>query len=341
VIGLGIETSCDETSIAFVRNGREVLSLQTFSQIELHAKHDGIVPEVASRSHLEKINGLIESAEKESKINLSEIDYISVTNRPGLLGSLMIGVQTAKALSLALNKPIIPVDHLEAHLSILSLEDKLPPYPYLGLLLSGGNSAIFSVGEPEKMVTICDTLDDAIGEAFDKVAILLGLGYPGGAAIEKQALTYTHKKFDVPFFPKILKDSNERIEFSYSGIKTSVVHFIKKNPEYLQQLPKICYDFQNSVFELVERNLIKAIHKTNIKNVVAAGGVLANSSLRNRLDNLSKKESFHLVYPEKKIYCTDNAAMVACQGYILHEKNRQFSPDFKISPSREKYTHET
>lgn len=341
MIGLGIETSCDETSVALVREGKELLGLYTHSQIELHAMHNGIVPEVASRSHLERINELLFHLETDTQIPFSKIDYIAVTNRPGLLGSLMIGVQTAKALSLALEKPLIPVDHLEAHLSVLQLEAKFPSYPFLGLLLSGGNTSLFLAEGPEKMITLADTMDDALGEAFDKVAILLGLGYPGGAAIEAQASQHKRLKAEIPLFPKLLKDSGEKIEFSYSGIKTSVIHYLRKHPEFITQIPKICFDFQNSVFELVERNLLKTIQKTKIKQVVAAGGVLANSTLRERLKQLAKKESFSLVYPEKKVYCTDNAAMVACQGYLQFKQGNRFSPDFKISPSREKYTHET
>ncbi len=341
MIGLGIETSCDETSIGIVKDGRELLSLQTYSQIELHNKHNGIVPEIASRSHLEKINFLIDSALEESKLNLKNIDYFSVTNRPGLLGSLLIGVQTAKALSYALKKPLIPVDHLEAHLSIVQLEKKFPDYPFLGLLLSGGNSAIFLVESPDKMQTIGDTLDDALGEAFDKVGILIGLGYPAGATIEKIANEHTKKKGDISIFPKILKEKTEKIQFSYSGIKTSVIHYIKKNPKFRDNLPKLCYDFQNSVFNLVERNLLKAIEKTGIKTIVAGGGVLANTTLRERINKLAIKHKFQFIYPEKKIYCTDNGAMVACQGYLLFDKYNKKSMDFSISPNRENYNYET
>jgi N6-L-threonylcarbamoyladenine synthase len=338
---MGIETSCDETSIGIVMDGRNLLSLQTYSQIELHTKHNGIVPEIASRSHLEKINSLIDLALLECNIKLKDLDYISVTNRPGLLGSLLVGVQTAKALALSLDKPLIPIDHLEAHLSIVMLENKFPEYPFLGLLLSGGNSAIFKVESPDKMKTIGDTLDDALGEAFDKVGILLGMGYPAGAEIEKTANKHTKKKGDVSIFPKILKENSEKIQFSYSGIKTSVIQYIKKNPEFKENLPKLCFDFQNSVFELVERNLLKAVESSGIKTVVAGGGVLANSTLRERLNKLANKHKFQFIYPEKKIYCTDNGAMVACQGFLLFQKYNANNTDFIISPSRENYNYET
>ena len=337
MIGLGIESSCDETSVGIVRNGKDLLSLKTYSQIPLHAIHNGIVPEIASRSHLEKINYLIDEALSEAEISLNQIGYIAVTNRPGLLGSLLIGVQTAKALGIALDIPVVPIDHLEAHFSIVRLENHIFQYPYLGLLLSGGNSAIFKVNSPDEMETICDTNDDAIGEAFDKISVLLNLGYPGGPIIEKEAFKHKREKKEVPLFPKLLKDNHEELRFSYSGIKTSVLQLTKKNTGYKSFIPKICYDFQNSVFELVERNLIKSIEKTKLKNVIAAGGVLANSNLRERLKKLANKYNFEIVYPEKKVFCTDNGAMVACQGFLIIESGKKYPDDFKISPSRESY----
>lgn len=339
MIGLGIETSCDETSVGIVRNGKELLSLKVFTQIPLHSIHGGIVPEIASRSHLEKINPLLEESLEEAGVSFQELDYIAVTNRPGLLGSLLVGVQSARALGLALGIPVYPVDHLEAHFSVLNLENKLPPYPFLGLLLSGGNTAIFLVKNPEDMEILCDTRDDAIGEAFDKVSVLLGLGYPGGPNIEKEAGKYIRKKGDIPHFPKLLKDSNS-LQFSYSGIKTSVLQLLKKTDAKNLDIPKVCHDFQNSVFELVERNISILVSQTGIKSVVAAGGVLANGTLRSRLDVLSKKLNFQVHYPQKKIFCTDNGAMVACQGFLLASSGLQFASNIKVSPSRENY-HET
>lgn len=339
MIGLGIETSCDETSVGIVRDGKELLSLKVYSQIPLHSPHGGIVPEIASRSHLEKLNPLLEESIREAKISFHELDYVAVTNRPGLLGSLLVGVQGARALGISLGIPVYPVDHLEAHFSVLSLEDKLPPYPFLGLLLSGGNTAIFLVKNPEEMDILSNTKDDAIGEAFDKVSVLLGLGYPGGPAIEREANKYTRKKGDIPLFPKLLKDSQDR-QFSYSGIKTSVLQLLKKMGSQKPDLAKVCFDFQNSVFELVERNLQAIVSDSAIRTVVAAGGVLANTTLRTRLDALGRRKNFKIFYPEKKIFCTDNGAMVACQGYILAKSGKQFSPNFKVTPSREHY-HET
>ncbi len=338
MIGIGIESSCDETSIALLENGKNLLSLKLNSQINLHANYRGVVPELASRAHLENINFLYEECLKESNINPNQINYISVTTRPGLLGSLMIGAQFARTLAWNLNKPIVTVDHLLAHFYVIKLENKEISYPFLGLLLSGGNTAIFVVHSPLKIQTIANTMDDALGEAFDKVATLLDLEYPGGPIIERYASEYkTHEK-EKKLFPELLKDSPfENLDFSYSGLKTSVLYYIKKNPNFKENISQICYHFQNTAFKLVERNLWRAVQKTKIKNVIAAGGVLANQTLRDRLKNLANKKKFNIQFPERKIYCTDNGAMVASLGYELYLMNQFSELDFKISPNRENY----
>ncbi|MCB1176400.1 MAG: tRNA (adenosine(37)-N6)-threonylcarbamoyltransferase complex transferase subunit TsaD [Leptospiraceae bacterium] len=336
MIGLGIESSCDETSIGIVENGNRLKSLKLFSQISLHSEYRGVVPELASRAHLEKINILFKEAIEEAKIDLKEIDFISVSNRPGLLGSLMIGCQMAKVLSLTLKKPVISVDHLESHLSVVQLENNLPPYPFLGVLLSGGNSAIFQVNAPGEMEVLGDTLDDALGEAFDKVSSLLNLPYPGGPYIEKKAAEHSPEPEEKSPFPEILKDGN-KIQFSYSGLKTSVLNYIQKNSDFMEKLPFISYHFQNTAFKLVEKNVKRAVKKTGIKKVVAAGGVLANGTLRNHLKKLASKHKFEIIYPEKKILCTDNGAMVACLGFEFFKKGIFSNLNFKISPNRENF----
>ncbi|MCB1141890.1 MAG: tRNA (adenosine(37)-N6)-threonylcarbamoyltransferase complex transferase subunit TsaD [Leptospiraceae bacterium] len=338
MIGLGIESSCDETSIAIVENGHKLRSLQIFSQIEMHTKFRGVVPELASRAHLEKINSLLDRALKESGLELKEIDYISFANRPGLVGSLMIGAQMARVLSFCLNKPIITVDHLEAHLSAIQLEGKKVDYPYLGLLLSGGNSAIFLVEGPGKMKTIADTLDDALGECFDKASSILDLPYPGGPVIEKFANQHRATKGEKKIFPKLLpSNSPEIFHFSYSGLKTSVLYYVQKHPGYKENLPEICYYFQESAFELVVRNCLLAIERTGVRTLVAAGGVLANETLRKKIKNVSLKKNFSFHFPEKKIYCTDNGAMVACLAYHFFTAGKFSSLDFPIAPSRENF----
>lgn len=335
MFGLGIESSCDETSIGIVEDGKILKSLQLYSQIETHAEFRGVVPEIASRAHLEKINLLLEEALVETRLSLNDMSYVAVTTRPGLIGSLMIGAQLARCISFACKIPIVTVDHLEAHLSAVFLENKTPKFPYLGVLLSGGNSSIFIVEDYGKMKLIADTSDDALGEAFDKVSSLLNLPYPGGPAVEKRAMQHSTSKEDVNPFPELLKDSpSDRIQFSYSGIKTSVLYYIKKNPLTESKINEICYHFQNTAFQLVEKNLLKAIKLTGIKTVVASGGVLANGTLRNKLEILARTKKIELHYPEKKILCTDNGAMVATLGYYLFTAGKIDSLNFKVSPHR-------
>ncbi len=335
MIGIGIETSCDETSIAIVENGSTILSLKLFSQIKIHSPYKGVVPEIASRSHLEKINHLLEEAFFESNIPKEKVDYISVTDSPGLIGSLMIGAQLARCLSFVLKKPLVCIDHLEAHLNAVKLENKFITFPYIGVLLSGGNSSIFIVNDYQDMQIVGDTIDDALGEAFDKVANLLDLQYPGGPEIEKMAKNYIPSVSEKPIFPKLLKElPNEKIRFSYSGLKTSVMYYIKKTQVTETNIQKICYHFQNSAFDLVEKNIIKTVNLTGIKKIVCAGGVLANETLRKRLQELAIKMNLNLFFPESKILCTDNGAMVASLGYEIFKMGKINSIDFKISPRR-------
>ncbi|HMV41892.1 MAG TPA: tRNA (adenosine(37)-N6)-threonylcarbamoyltransferase complex transferase subunit TsaD [Leptospiraceae bacterium] len=335
MFGIGIETSCDETSIGIVEDGSNLISLKIFSQIETHAEFRGVVPEIASRAHLEKINILLEEAIAESKIDWKDLSYVAVTNRPGLLGSLMIGAQLARSISLVHKIPIVPVDHLEAHLNTVQLEKKVPKFPYLGVLLSGGNSSILLVEDYGKMKLIADTSDDALGEAFDKVSSLLGLPYPGGPAVEKRANQHKPQENEKNPFPELLKDyPQERIEFSYSGLKTSVLYYLKKNTIDENKINEVCYHFQNTAFQLVEKNILKAVKATRVKQVVASGGVLANETLRKKLTSLAEKKKLELFYPEKKILCTDNGAMIASLGYYLFKQGKIDSIDFKVSPSR-------
>jgi N6-L-threonylcarbamoyladenine synthase len=335
LIGLGIESSCDETSIAIVKNGKELLSLKISSQVDLHSQFKGVVPELAARSHLENINILLDQCTEESKVPLENIDYISFANRPGLIGSLVIGAQMAKSIAMIFKKPIITVDHLEAHLSVIALEGKEIQYPFLGLLLSGGNSCILKSESPGSTKIIIDTLDDALGEAFDKVATLLNLPYPGGPSIEKESKRYTPSKNEKNIFPKLLSSSNnEKIAFSYSGLKTSVLRYIQNKDNQPLNIPKIAYFFQESAFELVIRNLLKAIKETGIKNTIAAGGVLANDTLRQKLLIASKENNFTINYPNKKIFCTDNGAMVASLGFQIAQQNQFSELNFSIYPYR-------
>lgn len=332
MIGIGIETTCDDTSIGIVRNGTELLSVPVFSQTEYHAKYRGVVPEIASRAHVEKINYLLDCALTESNVSLSDLNYVSVSSHPGLMGSLIVGAQMAKSIAMVYNLPIIALNHLEAHLNVIRLEDRSPSFPYLGVLLSGGNSSIYVVQDFGQMHLLGDTMDDALGEAFDKVASLLELPYPGGPEIERLATSYESNEKSL--FPELLKDSPvDKIVFSYSGIKTSVMYYLKKTPKSDRNLHQICYHFQNTAFQLVEKNIWRAIKLTGIREVVCGGGVLANSTLRKKLIELSIRRNFKLYFPDNKKLCTDNGAMVASLGYFIYKKG-QFSPlDFKLSPN--------
>lgn len=334
--GLGIESSCDETSIAIVEDGKKLISLQIHSQIENHAPFRGVVPELASRAHLEKINFLLDLALDEAHLPLSSMSYVAVTCYPGLMGSLMIGAQLARCISLVHDIPIIPVNHLEAHFSVLALEEKLPDFPMLGVLLSGGNSSIYIYHGFGNLELIGDTMDDALGEAFDKVSSILSLPYPGGPFIEREAKVYSERttKPSTPLFPKLLKESpSDKIEFSFSGLKTAVLYHVRDSKVTLD-LGQVCFDFQNSAFELVLRNVKKAVTQTRIQNVIFAGGVLANGMLREQIRQTSAKEKWSSFYPDKKIYCTDNGAMVACLGYYLWKDGVCAPIDFHVSPKR-------
>lgn len=335
MIGIGIETSCDETSVALVEDGKHILANVVYSQSKEHEKFYGVVPEIASRSHLIKINEIYEKAIQESKVLPQEIDYIAVTTRPGLIGSLIIGGQFAKTLSIVYKKPIIDINHIEAHFYANFLERKVPPqYPFLGLLLSGGNTAIYLVEGLGKYQILANTQDDALGEALDKAASILNLGYPGGPIIEQKAKEY-NKQNSKMLFSKILKDnSSNSITFSYSGIKTSLLYYVQSRKENLE-IPYVCYEFQETCFELIIRMLRRAIEFTKIKQVEAGGGVLANQRLRELLDELAKETDTRLYYPKNKILCTDNGAMIATLGYYYFINGRIANLDFLVSSRSE------
>lgn len=309
ILGLGLESSCDETSAAVVRNGSEILSHEIFSQVDLHSEYFGVVPEIASRAHLEVINGLIQKALDDAKISFSDLHYVAATQRPGLVGSLLIAVQSAKAISFVHKIPFIGVNHLEAHLYAPFLEEKNPVYPFIGLLVSGGNTAIYIVRGPGEYELIGKTVDDAVGEAYDKVSKFLNLGYPGGPHIERIARTAKIRK---QLFPKILADTGPQdTRFSYSGIKTAVVNYIRQNPD--ADTAEIVWSFQERAIEILARRVFTIARRHNITTIVVAGGVAANGRLRELL-NETKRDSEDIIIPSP-LLCTDNGAMVAGIGY--------------------------
>ena len=331
MLGIGIETSCDETSAAIVKNGVESLANVVYSQISEHAPYRGVVPEIASRSHLEKINFVCREAFERAEISPQDLDYIAVTHRPGLIGSLMIGAQFARCLSLVFNIPIIAVNHLEAHFYAAALESSSMEYPFLGLLLSGGNSVLYRVEGLNVMEVLADTRDDALGEAFDKAAAILDLPYPGGPSIEKKAEEFSPEAVHQSLFPRLLKNlPGDEVGFSFSGIKTAVLRAFRDG----QDTARIAFDFQNTVFELVERMLLRGVRLSGIRRVIASGGVLANGALRHRLRRIEAENGLSVTFPDSRLLCTDNGGMVAALGYALSSRGDKTPLDFSVSSKR-------
>lgn len=307
---LGIESSCDETAASVVKDGRTVLSNVISSQIEIHKKFGGVVPEVASRKHLEIINSVIDSALSEANVTFDDIDAIGVTYAPGLVGALLVGVSTAKALAYALKKPLIGVHHIRGHISANYIEHKDLKPPFVCLVASGGHSHIVLVKDYTEFEILGQTRDDAAGEAFDKVARVLGLGYPGGPKIDKLA---REGNPDAVYFKRV-SFGEDSFDFSFSGIKTGVINYLHKLEQNGETYNKadVAASFQKSVVEVLTDNLIAAAKKRNINKIALAGGVASNSALRNEIMN--KKGNMEVFYPSP-IFCTDNAAMIACSAY--------------------------
>lgn len=327
---LGVETSCDETSIAIVENGKKIIENLIFSQIETHKIFGGVVPEVASRLHMEVLNKIFKLAMEKSNLSIRDINLISVTQGPGLVGSLWIGITFAKTLAYAFKKPLIGVNHLVGHIFANFLRKDPPNFPFISLVVSGGHTELILVEDYDKYKLLGQTLDDAAGEAFDKVARLLGLGYPGGPAIEKAA-----EKGRLIFdFPKI--KCEREIDISFSGLKTSMLYLLKNLQKEGREIPinDLAFSFQYRVIEeLLERSFI-ALNKLQISTLVLAGGVVANKYLQKRFSEASKRENIKLFMPPP-ILCTDNAAMIASAGYYLYNKGKVDDLDLSADPSLE------
>jgi len=329
---LGIETSCDDTAAAVVRDGREILSNVVASQDEFHRAFSGVVPEIASRRHLEVIHLLIEKALLDAGVRPSELDRVAVSNRPGLIGSLLVGVGAAKACALAWGKPLVAVNHLAAHLYSATFQDSLPPYPHLGLIISGGHTLLVEALSPLDIVIYGSTIDDAVGEAYDKIAKYFGLGYPGGPVIDRLAATGDPDAYS---FPRTLLDSGEqRYHFSFSGLKTAVVHqrhlFRRAredtNDDSRESAPSasggilgaderiedIAASFQAAAADTLIAKARRLIQDRGLPELAVSGGVAANAYLRQRF---SACQDFRSYFPPRAL-CTDNAAMVA--GVAFH-----------------------
>ena len=305
ILTLGIESSCDETSVSVVKNGREVLSNVINSQIDIHTEYGGVVPEIASRCHTEVINQITKQAVKEAGVTMEDIDVVCPTYGPGLVGALLVGVSYAKGLAFANNKPLVGVNHLEGHIAANYITYKDLKPPFLCLMMSGGNTQIVHVKDYCKFEVLGKTRDDAIGEAFDKVARVVGLGYPGGPKVDNLAKE-GKSNIELP------KTHFDNLDFSFSGIKTAVLNLHHKNPEVNKA--DLCASFEKAVTNVLINNTKKALKETNLNKLVLAGGVSANSYIRNAFDELQKELGIQVYYPELKL-CTDNAAMIACMGY--------------------------
>ncbi len=302
IIVLGIETSCDETSVSIVKNGREVISNVVNSQIKIHENYGGVVPEIASRCHIEVINQVTKEALKQANMTFKDIDVVSCTYGPGLVGALLVGVSYAKALSFALNKPLVGVNHIEGHIAANYITHKELEPPFLCLVISGGHTHLVNIKDYTKFEILGKTRDDAIGEAFDKVARVVGLGYPGGPKVDKLAKEGT-PNIDLP------KTHFDNLDFSFSGIKTAVLNLNHKNPNINKA--DLCASFEKTVTEVLLTNSLKAMRKLNVNKIALAGGVSSNSYIR---ETFKAVKDITVYYPEINL-CTDNAAMIASAGY--------------------------
>lgn len=323
ILILGIESSCDETAASVVKNGREVLSNIINSQIKIHEEYGGVVPEIASRCHTEVINQVVKEALKEANVKLEDIDCICATYGPGLVGALLVGVSYAKGLSYATNIPLLGVNHIEGHIAANYINHKDLKPPFICMLMSGGNTQLVYVKDYTEFEVLGKTRDDAIGEAFDKIARVIGLGYPGGPKVDNLA-----KEGNANIELPVTKMDN--MDFSFSGIKTAVINLNHKDP-FINQAD-LALSFEKAATDMLENNILKAIEYTGIKKIVLAGGVSANSYIRSRLDKLAQKEKLEMYYPELKL-CTDNAAMIAASGYYHFIKGEKSDLSLNAVPN--------
>ncbi|MGA1867175.1 MAG: tRNA (adenosine(37)-N6)-threonylcarbamoyltransferase complex transferase subunit TsaD [bacterium] len=311
---LGIETSCDETAAAVVKDGKHILSAIVHSQIKDHHKFGGVVPEIASRKHIEYIIQVVDTALYEARSSLKKIDALAVTCGPGLIGSLLIGLSVAKALAFSQNLPIIAIDHLEAHIYASFLMSSNIEFPFLSFIISGGHTDIYLVKGHGNYTLLGQTRDDAAGEAFDKVAKMLGLGYPGGPIISKLAVSGNPSAIH---FPRAHLGKNS-LDFSFSGLKTSVFNYLKEK-ENRTNIPDIAASFQEAVVDMLVNTIIVAQENQKVATITVGGGVASNRRLHDRLCQEMKKKNIHLLIPPPHL-CTDNAAMIACAAYYNRDR---------------------
>ena len=323
ILTLGIESSCDETSVAVVENGREILSNIIDTQIPIHEKYGGVVPEIASRNHIEAISRVTKLALKEANVTFEDIDAVTPTYGPGLVGALLVGLSYGKALSFATNKPLVGVNHIQGHIAANYITHKDLKPPFLCVMMSGGNTQLVYVKNYTEFEVLGKTRDDAIGEAFDKVARVVGLGYPGGPKVDKLAKEGNPEAITLP------KTHFDNLDFSFSGIKTAVINLHHKTPDINKA--DLCASFEKTVTEILIENTKKALKQINVKTVALAGGVSANSYIRNEFLKL-KEKGIEVYMPDLKL-CTDNAAMIASAGYYNFIDGKRDELDLNAVPN--------
>ncbi len=327
---LAIESSCDETSAAVVVNGRKVLSNIISSQIDLHKKFGGVVPEIASRKHVELIMPVINQALEEAAVKLEEVDAIGVTYGPGLVGALLVGLSAAKGLAFAANKPLVGVHHIEGHIAANYLENEALEPPFVCLVASGGHSHIVYVADYHRFEIMGQTRDDAAGEAFDKIARALGLGYPGGPLIDAEAAKGNSRAVD---FPKVYFNDGS-MDFSFSGLKTAVLNYLNGMAQKGLEIvpPDVCASFQQAVVEVLVNNTLQAARLKKVRRVALAGGVAANSKLRAGMKKAVEQAGMEMFYP-KPVLCTDNAAMIGAAAYYEFMRGHVSGLDLNAIPN--------
>ena len=323
ILTLGIESSCDETSVAVVKNGREILSNIIDTQIPIHEKYGGVVPEIASRNHIEAISRVTRESLKQANVTFDDIDAVTPTYGPGLVGALLVGLSYGKALAYAINKPLVGVNHIQGHIAANYITYKELEPPFLCVMMSGGNTQLVYVKNYTDFEVLGKTRDDAIGEAFDKVARVVGLGYPGGPKIDKLAKTGNPNAIELP------KTHFENLDFSFSGIKTAVINLHHKTPDINKA--DLVASFEKTVTEILLENTKKALKQTGLKTIALAGGVSANSYIRNEFLKLQEK-GIKVYMPDIKL-CTDNAAMIASAGYYNFINGKQDELNLNAVPN--------
>lgn len=312
---LGIESSCDETSASIVKNGKEEISTIILSQIDIHTLYGGVVPEIASRNHVKDITFVIDKCLKDADMTMKDIDAVAVTYGPGLIGSLLVGLEAAKTLAFVNNKPLIGVHHIAGHIYANNIEKEMQ-FPLISLVISGGHTDLIYMKDHYSFKKIGGTLDDAVGECYDKVARVVGIGYPGGPMVDKLS-KIGNKSYNLP-----IPLNDDSYNFSFSGLKSAVINLVHNCNQRNEEIQKedLCASFQNVVVESLTTKTIRALKEYNVNNLILAGGVAANSGIREKFEELSRKKGFKFSYPSIK-YCTDNATMIATAGYFKYINN--------------------